>query len=243
MQMGADYLATGHYADIKELEGRHYLAKAIDYNKDQSYFLYMLNEAVLKKTLFPLAKLHKSEVRQLALEAGFINSKKKDSTGICFVGERKFKDFLQEFLLAQPGKIHSPEGKLIGEHEGLIYYTLGQRKGLQIGGVKDHKEAAWYVVDKDIPNNVLIVAQGSEHPLLYKKTLMCEQLHWISAVPNTRHLMAKIRYRQADQVCELRELSNGQYEVIFSEPQRAVTPGQSIVFYQDDLCLGGGIII
>ena len=244
MQMGADYLATGHYADIRHENEQYYLTKAVDYSKDQSYFLYMLNQTVLEKTLFPLAKLYKTAVRQLAIEAGFINSAKKDSTGICFVGERKFKEFLKEFLLAQPGSIKTSAGKVIGQHDGLIYYTLGQRKGLQIGGVKNYEEAAWYVVEKDIQSNVLIVEQGSEHPLLYRQELICEDLHWISGIaPSTSSFMAKIRYRQADQACEIFPLNDQQYRVIFTDPQRAVTPGQSIVFYRDDACLGGGIIV
>ncbi len=244
MQMGADYLATGHYADIKCDNGQYQLVKAIDYSKDQSYFLYMLNQSVLAKTLFPLAKLSKTKVRQLAEQAGFINSHKKDSTGICFVGERDFKEFLKEFLLAQPGAIKTAAGQIIGQHEGLAYYTLGQRKGLHIGGIKNHEEAAWYVVDKDLKNNVLMVEQGSEHPLLYKTLLICEDLHWISgAAPQKSNLMAKIRYRQADQACTIQVLADDRYQVDFLEPQRAVTPGQSIVFYQDDICLGGGIIV
>jgi len=242
MKMGADFLATGHYARIREEEGRYHLLKASDETKDQSYFLYMLEEAVLSKTLFPLGEVNKSEVRLLAKNAGFINSDKKDSTGICFIGERKFKDFLKEFLLAQPGVIKTSKGEVIGQHEGIIYYTLGQRKGLNIGGVKDREEAAWYVIDKIIEENVLIVEQGSEHPLMYKNSLICNQMHWISGKPKSMHLSAKHRYRQVDQACTLTQLNENEYRVDFEVPQRAITPGQSIVFYEGDLCLGGGII-
>lgn len=242
MSLGADYLATGHYARISKEENRYYLLKALDESKDQSYFLYMLNQAVLEKTLFPLGELNKTEVREIALKAGLANSTKKDSTGICFIGERKFKEFLKEFLLAQPGLIKNSRGQVIGRHEGIIYYTLGQRKGLEIGGVKDFEEAAWYVVDKNMKENILIVEQGSEHPLLYKSSLTGHSLHWISGKPPSTNLRAKIRYRQADQACRLTALTEDAYQVDFEHPQRAVTPGQSIVFYQNDICLGGGII-
>lgn len=242
MSLGADYLATGHYARISKEADRYYLLKALDESKDQSYFLYMLNQVVLEKTLFPLGELNKTEVREIALKAGLANSTKKDSTGICFIGERKFKEFLKEFLLAQPGLIKTSSGQVIGRHEGIIYYTLGQRKGLEIGGVKDFEEAAWYVVDKNSKENILIVEQGLEHPLLYKSSLKCHSLHWISGKPKSTNLRAKIRYRQADQACRLTALTEDSYQVDFEHPQRAVTPGQSIVFYQNDICLGGGII-
>ncbi len=203
----------------------------------------MISEAVLAKTLFPLSNLLKTEVRQLALEHQLPNAQKKDSTGICFIGERKFKSFLQEFLLAQPGVIKNSHGKEVGRHEGLIYYTLGQRKGLNIGGIKEAEESAWYVVDKELSTNTLIVEQGHDHPLLYKSSLLCEQLHWINAEPIHTQIYAKIRYRQKDQACELIKLAPDRYQVNFKAAQRAITPGQSVVFYEGDVCLGGGIVI
>ncbi len=243
MQQHADYLAMGHYAGIRKQDERYQLIKARDIEKDQSYFLYMISEAVLAKTLFPLSNLLKTEVRQLALEHQLPNAQKKDSTGICFIGERKFKSFLQEFLLAQPGVIKNSHGKEVGRHEGLIYYTLGQRKGLNIGGIKEAEESAWYVVDKELSTNTLIVEQGHDHPLLYKSSLLCEQLHWINAEPIHTQIYAKIRYRQKDQACELIKLAPDRYQVNFKAAQRAITPGQSVVFYEGDVCLGGGIVI
>lgn len=239
IQLGADFLATGHYARIENNQ----LLKAKDLNKDQTYFLYTLTQERLSRTLFPLGELTKPHVREIAKKSGLLNANKKDSTGICFIGERKFKTFLQDFILAKPGIIKTPDGKRIGKHEGLMFYTVGQRKGLQIGGVKNTSESAWYVVAKNIPANELIVAQGHDHPLLFSSELICEKLHWISDhTPKSLKCHAKTRYRQSDQLCTITLLDNNAAHVIFNHPQRAITSGQSVVFYNGDMCLGGGII-
>lgn len=239
-QRGADFIATGHY--IRRHENQ--LLKGLDPQKDQSYFLYALSESQLIQSLFPVGELKKSVVRDIAAKAGFINHAKKDSTGICFIGERKFKTFLNDYLPAQPGNIETPDGAVIGQHDGLMFYTLGQRQGLKIGGQKEASEAPWYVVQKQLEQNVLIVVQGQDHPLLYKSTLIAEQVHWINGIPALPlQAAAKTRYRQEDQACTITRLNNDQYQVDFAAPQRAVTPGQSVVFYQDEQCLGGGIII
>ena len=239
LSLGADFLATGHYVR----KNNNQLLKATDLNKDQSYFLYTLNQEKLSHALFPLGELTKPVVREIARKSGLLNANKKDSTGICFIGERKFKTFLQDFILGKPGIIKTPEGKTIGKHDGLMFYTLGQRKGLNIGGIKNTAEAAWYVVDKDIANNILIVSQGHDHPLLFSSELYCEKLHWISGDAFVRGgCSAKIRYRQNDQPCEIQLLENNAAKVIFDQPQRAITPGQSIVFYDGDVCLGGAVI-
>jgi tRNA-specific 2-thiouridylase len=239
-QRGADFIATGHYARIQ----KNHLLKGLDSNKDQSYFLYALTEEQLSQSLFPVGELAKDEVRKIAKKAGFKNHAKKDSTGICFIGEKKFKDFLNEYLPAKAGMIETVEGDIIGKHDGLMFHTIGQRQGLKIGGLKGKPEAPWYVVSKDLKRNVLIVAQG-EHPRLYAKSLIAEQMHWINNPPTSFPLQigAKIRYRQADQPCIIEPINKTQYQISFKEAQRAVTPGQSIVFYQGDICLGGGIII
>jgi len=244
-QQGADAIATGHYARILCSDKTFRLLKGLDADKDQSYFLYALTEEQLAESLFPLGELKKTVVRAIAKEAGFLNYAKKDSTGICFIGERRFKTFLNDYLPAQPGNIETIDGKVIGKHEGLMFYTLGQRQGLQIGGVKNALEAPWYTAHKDLARNVLIVAQGKNHPALFKDSLLLQSIHWIhpEAITYPYSLKAKIRYRQADQPCTIHALSNGQYRVTFTEPQRAVTPGQSIVFYDQDVCLGGGIIV
>lgn len=241
--LGAEKIATGHYSRINTEHGRSTLLKGIDPAKDQSYFLYAVTEAALKKTLFPIGELEKSSVRKIAEKHNLATAKKKDSTGICFIGERRFKDFLEQYLPAQPGNIVSIDGDTIGKHSGLMYYTIGQRQGLGIGGIKDAPEDPWYVVDKDMEYNTLIVAQG-EHPALYANALECSQLHWIngSAPMNNAFLHCKIRYRQQDQACQISFSDAGKVRVDFSEAQRAITPGQSIVFYQGDICLGGGII-
>ncbi len=245
LQQGADKIATGHYARIAQQDGRFKLLKGKDDNKDQSYFLYTLGQAQLAKTLFPLGELPKSEVRMIAADAGFENHAKKDSTGICFIGEREFKSFLNTYLPAQPGEIQTLEGKTIGQHDGLMFHTIGQRKGLKIGGLReDNSGEPWYVVDKDLDNNVLLVAQGTNHPALFKQALNAIELHWVNGeAPGAPcHCSAKVRYRQEDQPCTITSLENGIATVRFEQPQRAVTPGQSIVFYQQDECLGGGII-
>ncbi|HSC76119.1 MAG TPA: tRNA 2-thiouridine(34) synthase MnmA [Pseudomonadales bacterium] len=241
--LGAEKIATGHYCRVNHSNGRTQLLKGLDPNKDQSYFLHAVTESALAQTLFPIGELEKPAVRTLAERHNLVTAKKKDSTGICFIGERRFKDFLERYLPAQPGDMKTTDGKIIGKHSGLMYYTIGQRQGLGIGGTKDGSEEPWYVADKDLENNILIVAQG-DHPALYAPALACSQLHWISGeMPSSTTLLhCKIRYRQHDQVCRITPLPDARLRVDFSEPQRAIAPGQSIVFYDGDVCLGGGII-
>jgi len=243
-QLGADYIATGHYTQIGLQHEKFQLLRGLDSNKDQSYFLYTLGQAQLSRSLFPIGDMEKPAVRELAQKAGFINSRKKDSTGICFIGERKFKDFLQRYLPAQPGKMNTPEGVTIGEHQGLMYYTLGQRQGLGIGGIKTAAEEPWYVVEKDLINNILVVAQGHDHALMQSNSLTASQLSWVSgdAISDSFRCTAKTRYRQKDQHCHVSMKSDGSCLVQFDDIQRAVTPGQSVVFYDNEICLGGGII-
>ncbi len=243
-ELGADYIATGHYAQIAQQHNQFQLLRGLDNNKDQSYFLYTLGQTQLSRSLFPIGNMEKPAVRELAQKAGFINSRKKDSTGICFIGERKFKDFLQRYLPAQPGLMNTPEGETIGEHQGLMYYTLGQRQGLGIGGIKSAAEEPWYVVEKDLKNNILVVAQGHDHTLMQSNTLNASQLSWVSgqAVSNSFRCTAKTRYRQKDQACQVTLIGDDHCLVQFDDPQRAVTPGQSVVFYNNEVCLGGGII-
>jgi tRNA-specific 2-thiouridylase len=243
LELGADYIATGHYAQTSLSNGRFQLLRGADHNKDQSYFLYTLGQKALSHSLFPLSELQKPEVRKIAASVGFNNSEKKDSTGICFIGERKFADFLERFIPAQPGKIISDTGNTIGLHNGLMFHTLGQRKGLGIGGLADGGEEPWYVYDKDLSRNELLVCQGGDNYLLMSNRLTCSQLHWINETEpvNTFTASCKTRYRQSDQQCEVTITSSGA-TVVFTQLQRAVTPGQSIVFYDGDVCLGGGII-
>lgn len=239
-QYGADFIATGHYARCINSK----LLKAKDSNKDQSYFLHGLTEDQLAHSLFPLGEIEKIEVRKIAKKAGFKNHAKKDSTGICFIGERKFKNFLNEFLPSNPGSIITTEGDTVGEHDGLMFYTIGQRQGLKIGGKKNALEAPWYVVEKNLKANTLIVTQSQESPLLYRSHLLTEKIHWINEPPALPFAaQAKIRYRQADQACVIYPHEQNKFKIEFSCPQRAVTPGQSVVLYQGDICLGGGIII
>lgn len=239
-QRGANKIATGHYARISQ----NSLLKGLDPQKDQSYFLHLLTQEQLAQSLFPVGELQKAEVRTIAKKMGFKNHAKKDSTGICFIGERKFKNFLNDYLPAKPGPIMTPEGKTIGTHDGLMFYTLGQRQGLKIGGMKDQLEAPWYVVTKNIEENILIVAQGENHPLLFSDSLIAENVHWIDETPDfPLKLFAKTRYRQPDQACIIECREDNKYVVRFDSPQRAVTPGQSVVFYQGEKCLGGGVII
>ncbi|OQW68511.1 MAG: tRNA 2-thiouridine(34) synthase MnmA [Proteobacteria bacterium ST_bin11] len=243
--LGAEYIATGHYARVDQHEGEFRLLKGLDPNKEQSYFLYAMGQAALSRTLFPIGHLHKPEIRALADKAGFSNSRKKDSTGICFIGERKFKEFLQRYLPHLPGEIRTPEGQYIGKHHGLMYYTLGQRQGLGIGGVKDAPDEPWFVLEKDLDNNVLTVGQGHNHPLMLHNTLEAGQLDWCGRQPLTKTIRcaAKTRYRQPDQDCVVEPMDGGtRVKVRFDEQQRAITPGQSVVFYQGEVCLGGGII-
>ncbi|HEV2611780.1 MAG TPA: tRNA 2-thiouridine(34) synthase MnmA [Noviherbaspirillum sp.] len=252
MHLGADLIATGHYARVREVTsgpdaGRFQLLKALDASKDQSYFLHRLNQAQLSKTLFPLGEIQKTEVRRIAERIGLPNAKKKDSTGICFIGERPFRDFLNRYLSYQPGPMKTPDGTTVGSHVGLSFYTLGQRKGIGLGGIKSYQNAegssdAWYVARKDVENNTLYVVQGHDHPWLLSSSLTANQLSWIAGEPPAAgRLHAKTRYRQPDVACDAAEISDD-LALYFPEPQWAVTPGQSAVLYDGDICLGGGII-
>lgn len=242
--LGAGAIATGHYVRRRDIGGRARLLKGLDANKDQSYFLHAVDEAALAKSLFPLGELEKPEVRRIAGENGFVTHDKKDSTGICFIGERRFKDFLEQYLPAQPGDMQTPEGKVMGRHAGLMYHTIGQRQGLGIGGVKGAGEEPWYVLGKDLERNLLIVAQGTHHPLLYAMGLEATQTHWINgAAPGKSfRCRAKTRYRQPDHDCTVEVCESGDLRVAFDKPQRAVTPGQSLVLYDGEICLGGAVI-
>jgi len=243
LMLGAELIATGHYVRRRDRNGQTELLKGLDPNKDQSYFLHAVGGAQIGKTLFPVGELEKPAVRAIAEMHGLATARKKDSTGICFIGERRFRDFLKQYLPAQPGPIETTEGKVIGEHHGLMYHTIGQRQGLGIGGLKDAGDDAWYVLDKDMARNVLIVGQGNDHPRLFSKALGVSQIYWVNPVQldAPRRLTAKVRYRQTDQACTLEALAEG-YRVDFERPQRAVTPGQSVVFYDGEICLGGGVI-
>ena len=242
--LGANYIATGHYVRRRGADDKAQLLRGLDANKDQSYFLYTLSSKQVGQSLFPVGDIEKPIVRAIAEDLGLVTAKKKDSTGICFIGERKFKDFLARYLPAQPGNIRTVEGDIIGRHDGLMYHTLGQRKGLGIGGVKGASEEAWYVVEKDLVNNELIVAQGHDHSALLSTGLIAQQLHWVDRQPIRESLRCtvKTRYRQTDVPCTIEPIDDESIKVIFDEPQIAVTPGQSAVFYLDEVCLGGGII-
>jgi tRNA-specific 2-thiouridylase len=244
LQMGADYIATGHYAKNKVECSIGYLLKAKDKEKDQTYFLHAVEPTALAKTLFPIGDYTKPQIREFAKNLGLVTHAKKDSTGICFIGEKRFKTFLNEFILAKPGEIKSTEGKLLGKHDGLMFYTLGQRQGLGIGGMQNSSDEPWYVVDKDVSNNILYVAQGSHHPMLYAQGLICGPIHWLAEYQDQLPLTcyAKTRYRQPDQGCMISPPDNGRHYVMFSIPQRAITPGQFIVFYEKNRCLGGATI-
>ena len=242
--LGANYIATGHYVRRRGTDDNAQLLRGLDVNKDQSYFLYTLSSKQVGQSLFPVGDIEKPIVRAIAEDLGLITAKKKDSTGICFIGERKFKDFLARYLPAQPGNIRTVEGDIIGRHDGLMYHTLGQRKGLGIGGVKGASEEAWYVVEKDLVNNELIVAQGHDHSALLSTGLIAQQLHWVDRqrIREPLRCTVKTRYRQTDVPCTIEPIDDESIKVIFDEPQIAVTPGQSAVFYLDEVCLGGGII-
>ena len=242
--LGANYIATGHYVRRRGTDDNAQLLRGLDANKDQSYFLYTLSSKQVGQSLFPVGDIEKPIVRAIAEDLGLITAKKKDSTGICFIGERKFKDFLARYLPAQPGNIRTVEGDIIGRHDGLMYHTLGQRKGLGIGGVKGASEEAWYVVEKDLVNNELIVAQGHDHSALLSTGLIAQQLHWVDRqlIREPLRCTVKTRYRQTDVPCVIEPIDDESIKVIFDEPQLAVTPGQSAVFYLDEVCLGGGII-
>jgi tRNA-specific 2-thiouridylase len=242
--LGADYIATGHYVRRTHNDNQAKLLKGLDNNKDQSYFLYAVGKDEIAKSLFPVGELEKPEVRRLAQEHDLITHNKKDSTGICFIGERRFKDFLEQYLPAQPGDIKTLEGDTIGRHSGLMYHTIGQRQGLGIGGLANYSDEPWYVVEKDLENNVLLVTQSSDDKPLYKTHLNASNMDWVARKAPELPLTckAKCRYRQADQDCTISANSDGSIEVSFVEAQRAITPGQSVVFYLDEECLGGGII-
>ena len=242
LNLGADAIATGHYARI---DANHRLCKAKDRNKDQTYFLHAIKPEVLKHVYFPIGDYLKPQIRDIAKQINLKTHAKKDSTGLCFIGERPFKQFLNEYMLATPGDIHNTTGDVLGQHDGLMFYTIGQRQGLNIGGVRDAIDAPWYVVDKDLKNNILVIAQGSEHPMLYAQGLTCGPIHWLEAqseqdFPKT--CFAKTRYRQAEQACMISPKDHDKHVIMFSNPQRAITTGQYIVFYDKNICLGGAVI-
>lgn len=241
--LGAEKIATGHYARVDFRDGKYRLLRAVDAAKDQTYFLHAIGQEQLAATLFPVGEIEKPLVRQMAQDAALPTHAKKDSTGICFIGERDFRSFLAQYIPAQPGPMRTPEGETVGQHQGVMYYTLGQRNGLGIGGRHGASGDAWYVVGKDVSNNVLYVAQGGENHWLYSRRLHAEPPNWVAGeAPAPRfRCTAKTRYRQADQACEVIVREDG-LEVIFDEPQRAVTPGQSVVFYDGEVCLGGAVI-
>lgn len=244
LAQGAEHIATGHYARCELRDGEYHLLRAMDMDKDQTYFLYTLKQDQLARTLFPIGDLSKIRVRELAAVNHLVTYNKKDSTGICFIGERDFKHFLQRYLPAQPGPIQTPDGQTIGRHDGLMYYTRGQRQGLHIGGLAGFGPEPWYVADKDLANNVLIAVQGHDHPLLLGHWLEAEQLEWVSSSSPSLPLRcsAKTRYRQLDAACTVTAAPDGHVRVHFDDPQWAITLGQSVVFYQNDVCLGGGVI-
>ena len=242
--LGADYIATGHYAQTREVDGLHQLLKAEDGSKDQSYFLYRLNQQQLARTMFPLGGLYKREVREIAKREGLPNHDKRDSTGICFIGERPFREFLNRYLPSNPGDIYTLDDRLVGRHMGLMFYTLGQRQGLGIGGQRDGDGDAWYVVDKDLKRNRLVVVQGRDSKALYAHRLTAVDCSWISGAPAPCNWVygGKTRYRQKDSPCAVVDCSDSRCTVDFAEAQWAVTPGQSVVLYESRVCLGGGII-
>ena len=249
MRLGAEKIVTGHYARVREVDGQFQLLKGLDASKDQSYFLHRLNQAQLSKTLFPVGELEKTEVRRIADAIGLPNAKKKDSTGICFIGERPFREFLNRYIANEPGPIKNELGQRIGEHVGLSFYTLGQRQGLGIGGLKAKGQARgggehtpWFVARKDLATNTLYVVQGHDHPWLLSGQLTADNLSWCAgSAPSEGYYGAKTRYRQSDAGCTFATSAN-MMQLSFTEPQWAVTPGQSAVLYDGDVCLGGGII-
>ncbi|MBG9389197.1 tRNA 2-thiouridine(34) synthase MnmA [Caenimonas aquaedulcis] len=250
MRLGAEKIATGHYARVRERDGRFELLKGLDDTKDQSYFLHRLTQAQLSKSLFPVGELRKTEVRRIAEEIGLPNAKKKDSTGICFIGERPFREFLNRYISKEPGPIKDERGRVIGKHEGLSFYTLGQRQGLGIGGVKEKgaqrgggEHAPWFVARKDMEKNTLWVVQGHDHPWLQSIALDADDASWVAGEPPAAGAYgSKSRYRQADAPCVLAPQANGAFHLDFPQPQWAVTPGQSAVLYDGEICLGGGVI-
>lgn len=243
LSLGADVIATGHYVRRRDTGERTELLKGLDPNKDQSYFLHAVGGEQLAKSLFPVGELEKPAVRAIAELHGLATARKKDSTGICFIGERRFSDFLKQYLPAQPGPIETTGGKVIGQHHGLMYHTIGQRQGLGIGGMKNAADDPWYVLAKDLARNVLVVGQGNQHPWLFSRALLASEMFWVNPLdfPLPQRLTAKVRYRQSDQACTLEKTAEG-FRILFDEPQRAVTPGQSVVLYDGEICLGGGVI-
>jgi len=243
--LGAGRIATGHYARVGHGPEGWRLLRGVDAGKDQSYFLHQLGQAQLAVTDFPVGELPKPEVRRLAAEAGLPTHRKKDSTGICFIGERDFREFLSRYLPARPGELQTVDGTTLGEHQGAFFYTLGQREGLAIGGVKGRPAAPWYVVGKDVVHNIVYVDQGHDSPWLMSRRLDSETMHWIAGQAPATGLRctAKTRYRQADEACEVEVLADGSLRLHFDQPQRAVTPGQSVVLYDGDVCLGGAVIL
>lgn len=242
-QLGCDYVATGHYCRRSNIGLSAALMKAHDQNKDQSYFLNAISQQQLQLAIFPLGDLAKPKVRQIAADADLITYDKKDSTGICFIGERNFRDFLSQYLPAQAGKIVTVHGEVIGEHNGLMYYTIGQRQGLGIGGLQNYDDKPWFVAEKNLADNQLIVVQGTDNSLLFKSSLIAGQLNWLRQKPTDgAALTAKTRYRQDEQSCAIHYLDNDNLRVDFTEPQRALTLGQYVVFYDGEECLGGGVI-
>jgi tRNA-specific 2-thiouridylase len=244
LALGAERIATGHYARVREDDGTFRLLKAADLSKDQSYFLYRLNQAQLSKSLFPLGHMLKKDARALAKKIGLPVHDKKDSTGICFIGERPFRQFLSRYMPTQPGEMVDERGQVVGRHMGLMFYTIGQRKGLGIGGSQDGNGQPWFVTAKDLDANRLMVVQGHDHPHLLARALAAEDLTWTDDQPPSTDCQyaAKTRYRQQDAPCSVTGISTERCKVLFDEPQWAVTPGQSLVMYQGDVCLGGGII-
>lgn len=238
--LGADFVATGHYAQVKQVGDEIELLRGVDNNKDQTYFLNQLSQEQLQKVMFPLGGMEKSEVREIATKAGLATANKKDSTGICFIGERNFKQFLSEYLPAQPGKMQTLNGEVLGKHDGLMYYTIGQRHGLGIGGDGE----PWFVVGKDLTENILFVEQGFHHETLYSDSLIATDISFTTnaAKPKTIECTAKFRYRQTDTKVTVHLRDDNTAEVVFAEPVRAITPGQAVVFYDGDICLGGGTI-
>lgn len=242
-QLGAQHIATGHYCQTRNENGITQLCKGRDENKDQSYFLHAVEERALASTLFPIGEINKPQVREIAEKNRLVTHNKKDSTGICFIGERRFKDFLATYLPSQPGPIANEKGQILGQHEGLMYHTIGQRQGMGIGGVKGAPDAPWYVAAKNLETNTLVVVQSPEHPLLFNTALYASQCHWINQAPASGAILhAKIRYRQADQKCQIEFIENDRLYLVFTEAQRAITPGQSVVLYDGDICLGGAVI-
>jgi len=244
MKLGAEHIATGHYARVQQAGTRYELLRGVDPGKDQSYFLHRLNQAQLARTLFPIGHLRKTEVRRMADELGLPNAKKKDSTGICFIGERPFREFLNRYLPTQPGPIRDADGRAVGEHVGLAFYTLGQRKGIGLGGTKQGSGEPWFVARKDMATNTLWVVQGHDHPWLMSESLVALNAAWVAGEPPRagKRLAAKTRYRQGDASCIVTAVDGDRFELAFDQPQWAVTPGQSAVLYQGEVSLGGGVI-